>query len=318
LKSIVLVFCRDPDKDPVSAHVLRRMLALKEFEETTLVVDGQAVLRHCADDVLYHALRLDTMLSHAYPRYAAFLNENFGSADAIIVINWHEAPKAPKAIFTVQTTGDMASGKFSPVDPTIARGLFLAVEEQRQRIGLDHFSTWMEATHWSGAIYGDGARNTVSAVHAPVIDLKIGSSPDDWSHPQAADVLTRAVFHLFDELRQSMLSLLCIGGTHFEAGFTQLIRDYGRTQHIALSHILPNHWLIEHRYDEPERFADLLACAQSIRGGVQAVVFHDTLKSSFKEQLRRLASTLDVPVLSHKKLRTDDIAAVIRNAVRSH
>lgn len=318
MKHIVLVFCRDLDKDPVSAHVLRRMLALKDFEETDLVVDGEPVLRHRAGDVLYTVVRLDTVLSHAYPRYAAFLNDNFGDVDAIIIVNWHQGQKAPNAIFTIQTTGDMASGKFSPVDPAIARSLFLSVEEQRQRIGLDSFSTWMEATHWSGAVYGEGARNTVTAVLPSVIDLEIGSGPDDWSNPQASHVLTRALFHMFDEPAPELMSLLCVGGTHFEPGFTQLLRDYGRTQNLALSHILPNHWLVEHGYDDAARLPDLLACAQSIKGGVQAVVFHDNLKGSFKEQVRRLANELGVPALSHKKLRTPDIAGLIHGAAQPH
>jgi hypothetical protein len=57
-----------------------------------------------------------------------------------------------------------------------------------------------------------------------------------------------------------------------------------------------------------------VACGESITGGVDAVVFHDNLKGSLKQQARQLALRLDVPLLSHKKLRSPDIGSVIRGA----
>ncbi|VWD23880.1 D-aminoacyl-tRNA deacylase [Burkholderia contaminans] len=314
MKHIVLAFCTDLDKDPVSAHVLARLLGSGIDWQAEGTLDGHPVLRAQSGGVRYDLLQLDQVLSHDYRRYAPRLNEAFGDADAIVIVNWHEGKNAPDRIFTVQTTGDMESGTFSPVDPAITRSLFLAVEHERRKAGLDSYSTWMEATHWSGPLYGAQPGSLVSAVTPSVIDLEIGSTADAWANPDAADVLVRALLTAGEHAAQPAISLLCIGGTHFEPGFTQLLRDYGDTQGLALSHVLPNHWLVAHDYDSPERLKDLIACARSIKGGVDAIAFHDNLKAAHKQQVRNLAQELRVPALSHRKLRSADLAGLIRDA----
>lgn len=314
MNHIVLAFCIDPAKDPVSSHVLARLLAAGAFSPTDGSVDGRPVLRAQLGSVRCDLLQLDDVLSHDYPRYAPILNDAFGNADAVVIVNWHEGKNAPDPIFTVQTTGDIETGTFSPVDPAVTRALFLAVETQRKKAGLGQFSTWMEATHWSGPLYGAASGKLVSLVKPSVIDLEIGSTPRAWSYPAAAEVLARALLTAFESLEKPAISLLGIGGTHFEAGFTQLLRDYGETQGLAFSHLLPNHWLVAHRYESSARLPDLLACARSIKGGVDAIAFHDNLKSSYKHQVQLLATELGVPAFSHRKLRSDDIAALIRDA----
>ena len=127
-------------------------------------------------------------------------------------------------------------------------------------------------------------------------------------------MLARALLAAFDSPQQPRISLLGIGGTHFEAGFTQLLRDHGEAQGLALSHLLPNHWLVAHRYESSARLPDLLACARSIKGGVDAIAFHDNLKSSYKHQVQSLATELGVPAFSHRKLRSPDIAGLIQEA----
>lgn len=193
MKHIVLAFCTDLDKDPVSAHVLARLLASGIDWQAEGTLDGHPVLRAQSGGVRYDLLQLDQVLSHDYRRYAPRLNEAFGDADAIVIVNWHEGKNAPDRIFTIQTTGDMESGTFSPVDPAITRSLFLAVEHERRKAGLDSYSTWMEATHWSGPLYGAQPGSLVSAVTPSVIDLEIGSTADAWTNPDAADVLVRAL-----------------------------------------------------------------------------------------------------------------------------
>jgi len=314
MKEILLVFCVDLQKDPVSARVLERMLELRPFMPHALELDGRPVLTHSDGKITLHVLRLDHVLSHAYDRYYAAINEHFSACEAVVIVNWHEGAKAPNSIFTVQTTGDMKSGHFSRVDPSITRALFLSIEETRKSKHLDAFTTWMEATHWSGVVYGEQPGEYVSRIRPSVIDVEIGSCQDDWSNPAAADVIASALLELSRHRDATPLSLLCLGGVHFEAGFTNLVKEYGASQGVALSHILPNHWLVSEGYEDPARLPSLLACGESIAGGVDAVVYHDNMKSSLKLQARQLALHLRVPLLSHKKLRSPDIASVIRAA----
>ncbi|WP_431824923.1 D-aminoacyl-tRNA deacylase [Burkholderia sp. F1] len=309
--------CVDDRLDPVAPSVLAALERTITFAESGVTVDGRPALRAQGGTRHLEVLRLDTVLSHDYRRYAPLVADAYPNAETIIVVNWHEGDRAPDNIFTIQTTGDMASGAFSAVDPGFTRALFRAVERERRQGGLDAFSTWMEATHWSGTLFGSQPGELVRAIAPPVIDLEIGSTPDAWSNRLAAHVLARAVVALCDEPvtpRAEAISLLCVGGIHFEPAFTQLMLEYGESQPIALSHILPNHWLVAHQYDSAERLDDLIACVASIKGGVDAVAFHDNLKGSYKQQVKRLAAHFGVPALSHRKLRTPDIRTLIADA----
>lgn len=84
------------------------------------------------------------MLSHSYQQYNEVLSEHLSDSVAIIIVNWHQGFKAPNAIFTVQSTGDMKSGHYSPIDARLTLSLFSSVEVHRQAIALDSCETCME------------------------------------------------------------------------------------------------------------------------------------------------------------------------------
>jgi len=194
------------------------------------------------------------------------------------------------------------SGVFSPVDPCIARSLLLGVESERLNARLDNFQTFAEATHWSGVQYGySGA--SLAELKPSAIDIEIGSSPDDWANPDAARVVARALRRTFERANEPVKSLFCVGGVHFEPSFTRAVMEPHGPTPFAVSHVLPNQWLVSEGYDQPERLKDFRACAASIVGGVHAVVFHDKLKAAYKDLARRLADELQVPAFSHKKLK---------------
>ncbi|WP_271612184.1 D-aminoacyl-tRNA deacylase [Bradyrhizobium sp. CCBAU 21362] len=251
-------------------------------------------------------VRTDDVVSNNYARYAPILNDRFGSADVIGIVNWHEGANAPNAIFTVQTTGDLATGIFSAVDPQITRGLLLAIEDERVASGLLDFTTYLEATHWSGVKMGDPG-NRLADLKPSAIDIEIGSSPSDWANPLAARVLARSLLRTFDRVGEPVQSVLCIGGVHFEPGFTRAVLESPDGLPIAASHVLPNHWLVSNGYDQENRLAHLRGCVNSIRGGIQSIIFHDKLKAPYKAVARLLAEELGVPMLSHKKLRAAHI-----------
>jgi D-tyrosyl-tRNA(Tyr) deacylase len=309
MRHAVFAFCINLEKDPAAAYVLAALKAERPLVPTSVEIDGHTVLQvKGSENTILSIVATDEVVSHAYAHYAPILNNQFGSADFIGMVNWHEGANAPNAIFTVQTTGDMASGTFSSVDPRITRGLLLAIENERLAIGLHDFQTFAEATHWSGVMYGyPGAR--LSDLKPSAIDIEIGSSPADWSNPVAARVLARSLLRAFERIEEPVRSFLCIGGVHFEPSFTRAVLEPREGLPIAVSHVLPNHWLVSEGYDREARLSDLRACARSIRGGIQAIVNHDKLKASYKTVARCLADELQVPILSHKKLRASGHAA---------
>lgn len=311
MKHAVFIFCRTPEKDPVAGHVLNALKAECTLVPTGAEVDGHTVLEVSGlPDARMSIVTTDDLVSYDYARYAPILNDHFGDANVIGIVNWHEGTNAPNAIFTVQTTGDLATGTFSPVDPRITRGLLLAIEGERIASGLDVFQTYLEATHWSGVKVGY-AGSRLADLRPSTIDIEIGSSPTDWTNARAARVVARSLLHTFDRMDEPVQSVLCIGGIHFEPSFTKAVLERRVGLPIAASHVLPNHWLVSDGYDSESRLIDLRACVGSIRGGIQSIIFHDKLKAPYKAVARLLAEELGVPMISHKKLRAASAAICV-------
>ena len=72
---------------------------------------------------------------------------------------------------------------------------------------------------------------------------------------------------------------------------------------LGVSHILANQWLVSGGYEDESGSARLEECVRSIRGGIDAIAFHDNLKGAFKDRFRSLGEQLGIPVLKHQALR---------------
>lgn len=301
-RKAVYFFCQTQHTDPVAGHVFAALTRLFPLQESELRVDGYPVL-FVVDDAgnAFHFVRTGEVLSHDYPAYLPLLNDRFASFDLAGVVNWHEGANAPDNIFSVHTTGDVVSGIFGAADPRLTTQLLLHIETHRQQLGLDDFRTVTEATHWSGIPAGTRAE-LLAQYPVPLVDIEIGSSMTSWSNPRAAEVLARALLDVFNPDQADRRSLLCIGGIHFEPAFTRAVLEAAQGQRVAVSHILPNHWLVHGEYNTEIGVAKLHACITSIIGTVDALVFHDSLKSAYKAQVLQLAQSLQIPAFKHKGL----------------
>jgi D-tyrosyl-tRNA(Tyr) deacylase len=300
-----LFFCSDPLKDPVAHRVWDASQQLFKLDRTGIEVDGQAVLAFEDDSSnKFYYVPLDDVLSHDYSRYLPILNEKFSDFDFAGVVNWHEGKNAPDAILTVHTTGDVLTGDFGLADPVLTRTLVLAIDEHRKAAGLEGFTTTTEATHWSGVVYG-GSPALITRYNVPIVDIEIGSSLASWSNTDAVNVIARSLPLVFNssELDLAARSLLCVGGVHLETAFAQAILTTRDEYPLAVSHVLPNHWIVDGGYDAEEGMKKLEDCINSIIGGVHAIVFHDNLKSAYKTQVRLLGERLGIPYFKHKALR---------------
>jgi len=217
-------------------------------------------------------------------------------------VNWHAGKNAPDAILTVHTTGDVISGIFGLADPIATRNLVLALEDNRRAAGLETFTTMTEATHWSGVPYG-GSPAWIPQYPVPLVDIEIGSSPASWANATAVEVVARSLPQVFTPPAAPLRSLLCVGGVHVEPAFVGAVLATRTTSPLAVSHILPNHWVVDGAYDTAAGRAKLDACVASILGGVHGIVFHDNLKGAYKAQVRLLAEQLGVPAFKHQALR---------------
>ncbi len=302
-RSAVYFFCVDLDRDPVASHVLASVRRIYSLSPTEITVDNHAVL--CFEDQsgnrFFH-VQTDEVLSHNYSRYLPVMIEHFQECDVAGVINWHEGANAPDQIFCVHTTGDVPSGVYGAADSVALRNLLLKLDELRRKVGLDQYETLTEATHWSGIPHGQNPAS-ISKFNVPLVDIEIGSSGESWSDPVAAEVVARAIHHVFDPAPELIRSLLCIGGVHFEKAYRDaLFTDLG-DKALVVSHILANQWIVSGGYSDETGLEKLRTCIASIREGVDGIVFHDNLKAPCKQIVRTLGAELGIPVFKHKKLR---------------
>src|SRR5688572_7867415 len=267
MSKTLYLFCNDPHKDPVAHRVFAATEDFLHLRAAGFEVDGWPVLLHeDGEGHSYFYVRTAEVVSHDYRRYLPVLLSRFADFDQAGLVNWHEGANAPDAVFTVHTTGDVASGRFGAADPRLMRNLCLAIERNRQKLGPASFTTALEATHWSGVPHG-GSPKWIVEYPVPLLDIEIGSSPACWSNPAAAQVVARSLVEVFAAHGEPPpRSLLCVGGVHVEPAFRAALFGCRPERPLAVSHILPNHWL--DGYDSEEGAVKLDACVASILGGI--------------------------------------------------
>ena len=65
------------------------------------------------------------------------------------------------------------------------RNLILAVDRERQALGMDDYSVVTEATHWSGAYDEDSDPSLLTRYPVPMMDIEVGSDPSSWDNMDA-------------------------------------------------------------------------------------------------------------------------------------
>lgn len=302
-RKAIFFFCDDPGRDPVAHRVFAEAARRLSPQAAGFQVDGREVLRHRdARGHTYDLVRTADVLSHDYPHYLPILEAHFTDADFAGLVNWHEGANAPPRILCAHTTGDVPSGAYGAAHPQHTRNLLRALEANRTARGLDDWTVSSEATHWSGIPHG-GTPDAIMRYPVPLVDVELGSGPDEWAHPGAVAALAASLEQVFDAHEGALRSLLCVGGIHFEPAFSAAVLHPDTAHPLAVTHVLANQWVVSGRYEDETGLDRLAAAAKSIRGGVHAIAFHDNLKGPHKDRCRALAERLGVPAFKHQRLR---------------
>jgi len=298
-RKALFFFCVGKGYDHVSRLAFERVLALYHPVELGLSVDGYPVLEHVDDrGDRFFFMRQETLVSYDFRRYLPILKQHFCDIDVAGEVNWHEGANAPDRVLTVHTVGDVNAGVFPPAEPGYMRNILHALEEERSLAEVDDFSVVTEATHWTGTFKGQDP-HLLEEYPVPMLDIEVGSTPAAWEDPRAVEVMVKSLVKPFTN-SEGLYKILCVGGVHFEHSFSEAaLGDFP----FGVSHILPNQWIVTGDYASGEGYKKLRSAASSIRGGIDAVVYHEGIKAAFRDQCRRLGAELDVPVLKHKALR---------------
>ncbi|MDD3225746.1 MAG: D-aminoacyl-tRNA deacylase [Clostridium sp.] len=266
----------------------------------------------------FYFVPTETAICLDYDKYLPEMNKYFGDFDISGMVTWHEGPHAPSNVLTVHTLGDVNSGVFEYVKPRYMRNLMMAMNKNKEKLGLDNYTVVTEATHWSGSHNGHGDPKLLTKYHVPMMDIEVGSDENSWNDITACKVLARSLTQIFMDDEKIVHNLLCVGGIHFDPNFANAVfTQWGNNETFGVTHILANQWLVSGEYDTEDGFNRLCDAFNSIEGGVEAIVHHDKLKGCYKEVVRRLGEKYNVPVYKHQKLRKPEEMEVA-NTVNTH
>ncbi|MDO9509494.1 MAG: D-aminoacyl-tRNA deacylase, partial [Thermovirgaceae bacterium] len=281
----VYFFCVGDGYDHVSGSAFECVEKLFRPKELDLCVDGYPVMEHVDEHGnRFCFMRQDMLVSYDFRRYLPVLREHFLDFDLAAEVDWHEGANAPDKVLTVHTIGDVEAGIFPPADSRFMRNLLHALEKNRSDAGLDDFTVVTEATHWTGT-FKDQNPEDLHSFPIPMLDIEIGSTPASWGNTGAIDVLARSLTSPFSS-EEPLRNVICVGGVHFEHSFSEAAMNVDHP--FGISHILPNQWIVSGDYGSEGGYPKLLAAAESIRGGVRAVVYHEGMKAPYRDQCRRL------------------------------
>lgn len=300
MKKAVYFFCPDPALDAVATGVLKCLKARLPLAESGLVVDGMPAYTYTDErGNRFDFVSCANYFSWCYDAYLPMANAHFADYDVAGYINWHGGASAPDKVLTVHTIGNVVTGHFAPSEPSYLRSLALALERGRAAAGLEDFTTHTEATHWSGIVHGSDPA-LIEGFPVPIFDIEVGSEPETLNDPAAHGVLAEALLRVFDDAPRPKV-VLCLGGIHFDDTYSQALIQ--QQVPISIGHFLPSIWLAEGDYTGERGLAMLRHALETVRGGVDAIVFNDNLKKPLKDCARALAQETGLPLLKHRKLR---------------
>ena len=303
----VYFICNNPNWGHVANRVWNILLEEK-------IAEGKAGFSFCGQDVMktligeneFYFVPTDIALCLDYPRYLPEMQRLFSDADMSGMVTWHEGGNAPDNVLTVHSLGDMASGYFGLANPRYMRNLLLAFERNRADLNLTAYHVTTEATHWSGVHDGRGDPSLLVGFPVPMVDIEVGSAPKSWNDDTACRALARTLTHAFDDDGKTVHPILCVGGIHFEPNYAEAALKSWGDEAFGVTHILANQWLVSGEYETEQGFERACACIDSIAGGIEAIAFHDKMKGWYKDLVRKLGSTYDVPIYKHQRLRNPE------------
>ncbi|WP_409229046.1 D-aminoacyl-tRNA deacylase [Gudongella sp. SC589] len=303
-KKVVYYLATEENVDHVARRVYEVLEKGLQLEELEILVDGKPVMRHVDENnCIFDFVRTDRVVCHDYRRYLPIMKERFSDYHVAGLITWHEGENAPDGILSVHTTGDVETGSFGKANPRFMHNLLVALEKNRRDQNLVDFFVTTEATHWSGIVYGDIGPEAILEYEVPIMDIEIGSGEESWKNENAVRALAMSLLEIFEDDGLNLRNILCVGGTHFERGFSGEVFKKWDGCAFGISHIIPNQWLVSGEYENESGIEKLRACVDSIEGGIHGIAMHDGLKGAYKQQLRNLGEALGIPVFKHQFLR---------------
>jgi D-tyrosyl-tRNA(Tyr) deacylase len=292
----------NPERDEVAPLVFNKIANTITLTELEWQVDDYPVLEYLDDrGNRYLYIRTEVVLCQDQNRYQDVLDQ-LKDVALIGMVNWHGGSNAPDKILAIHTVGDVLSGHFPPSKPLYATNIARSLETYRQEAELDDFKVTTEATHWSGIVY-DGELDWLNNLHAPLVDIEIGSTSESYNNETAISIIAKAIQDVFIN-EKDYPTVLYIGGIHFEDTITNAVLH--PTHPVHLTHILPSRWIDNDAYIGETGIEKIKTCIASIEGGIDGFCIHEKLKKPAKDIIRSLSEEMNLPLIKRKALKTPE------------
>jgi D-tyrosyl-tRNA(Tyr) deacylase len=302
MNKVAYFLCTDPKRDEVAPLVFNQISNMIELNALDWQVDDYPVLEYLDEGGnQYLFIRTSVVLCQNYRHYQPVL-DILSDFDLIGMVNWHGGNNAPDKILAIHTVGDVVSGHFPPSKPHYATNIARAMETHRKAANLEDFRVTTEATHWSGIVY-EGDVNWLKDLHAPLVDIEIGSTTESYNNHTAVQIIAQSLLNVFDD-KNDIPTVLYIGGIHFEDTITAAVLHPSHP--VNLTHILPSRWIDNEFYQDEKGKENIKKCIDSIEGGIQGFVIHEKLKKPAKDLIRALSEELNLPIIKRKALKTPE------------
>ena len=307
-KKVIYYICANECRPGTVSKIVWEILKEKNvFSSTDIIFDNKEVMvYHDEAGNSYYFAQSEVPICWDYPRYLAEMNEKFADCDFSGMVTWHEGASAPPKVLTVHSIGDVNAGVYGPANPFYMRNILSAMEKNRVDLGLDDFMVVTEATHWSGTAIGGTDPKLILDYPVPIVDIEVGSEPDSWQNQKACEALAESLLHVFDDDGRKVHNVLCVGGVHFDPNFAQAVFTKWNNDAFGISHIIANQWLVAGEYEEEHGVEFAKKAVEAIDGGIELIVFHDKMKACYKDLVRVLGSTYNVPIFKHQRLRNPE------------
>jgi D-tyrosyl-tRNA(Tyr) deacylase len=292
----------DSSRDEVAPLVMSEIESSMKLTPLDWVVDGFPVLEYRdSDNNRFLFIRTHLVLCQDQKRYQPVLDQ---LTDCVLIgmVNWHGGQNAPDKILAIHTAGNVITGHYPPSKPLYATNIARALEHYRSQMQLDDFRVTTEATHWSGIVY-DGDVEWLNDLHAPLVDIEIGSTSESYNNQTAITVIAKAIMDVFSK-EDHYPTILYVGGMHFEDTITDAVLN--PTHPVNLTHIIPTRWIDHEAYAGQGGIDKLKACIHSIEGGIDGFVIHEKLKKPAKDLIRALSDEMGLPIVKRKAFKSPE------------
>lgn len=304
-KKAVYYICNEEKRQGLVSRMVWEILSEKGMlAPADITFDGRKVMMYKDGwGNVYYFVPTEVPVCWNYTKYLPEMNKYFADCDMSGMVTWHEGASAPPKVLTVHSIGDVNSGVYGPANPEYIRNLLLALERNRVELKLEEYKTVTEATHWSGTAVTGSAPQLILQYPVPMVDIEVGSIEESWTDRTACTALANALTEVFNGDGKNIHNILCVGGVHFDPNFADAVFTEWDGEAFGVSHIIANQWLVAGEYESEHGLAFATSAAEAIKGGIEAIAFHDKMKGCYKDLVRSLGEKYNVPILKHQWLR---------------